>query len=176
MNDRVYMAFLHNSLIQAMELAGESDVLRVVPRPPLPPAEYHCEFRVPYLRWLPSGLAEVAPGPVRAALRFPADYLRACDPHLAVRVASILTTDIAHPNILGPVVCLGAGFAAGMPIRALLWELYEIIAYRNITVDEHDALNPGACRLLREHRHLLDRLAAPPLRRPRRPSRIAVKA
>jgi hypothetical protein len=168
MSDQVFMTFLHNTLIQAMELADESDVLRVIPRPPLPPAAYVCEFRVPYLRRTPSGIVEVAPGPVLAGLRFPEDYLRAADPHLFLKVASILTP-LVHPNILGPLVCLGSKFAPGTPVRMLLWELYEIVAYRNVTLDEHNALDPEACRLLREHPHLLGQLEAPPLRRGRRP-------
>jgi hypothetical protein len=155
-----------------MELADESDVLRVLPCPPLPPAAYVCEFRVRYLRRAPSGLVEVAPGPVLAGLRFPEDYLRAADAHLYLKVASVLTPDLVHPNVLGPVVCLGSAFAPGTPVRVLLWELYEILAYRNLTLDERNALNPEACRLLREHAHFLNQLEAPPLRRGRLPLRV----
>jgi hypothetical protein len=165
MSDRVYLAFLQNTLVQTLALAEESDVLRVLPLPPLPPSRYLCEFQLPYLRRLPSGVVEVAPGPVQAGVSFPGNYLSAADPHLPLKVAAMLTQDFVHPNVHGSVICLGSAFAPGTPFRVLVWELYDILAYRNVTLDERNALNPEACRLLRAHPNLLDRLEVRPLRR-----------
>jgi hypothetical protein len=111
-------------------------------------------------------MVDVATGPVFAALHFPADYLRSTDPRLYLKVVSVLTEDLTHPNVFGTVVCLGSGFAPGTPISALLWELYEILTYQNVTLDESNALSPEACRLLRAYRGLLDQLSPkPPMRR-----------
>lgn len=175
MPDRVFANFLQNALIEARELAAESHVLRVCPMPPLPPSSYLCQFGLPYLRRLPSGLVEVAPGPVLAGIHFPEDYLRAADPHLYLKIASVLTPDLVHPNVHGSTVCLGSAFAPGTPIRVLLWELFDILAYRNVSLDERNALNPMACRLLRAHPHLFDKLESRPLRRGGRPPQVAVE-
>jgi hypothetical protein len=172
--DPVLAAFLENTFAEVMALAETSDVLRIIPVPPRPHSSYVCEFLVPYLRRLPSGVVEVAPGPVLAGLHFPEDYLRSADPRLPLKVASVLTADFTHPNVWGAAVCLGSAFAPGTSITALLWELYDILTYRNITLDERNAVNPEACRLLREHTHLLARLTARPLVRKKRTIRIRI--
>jgi hypothetical protein len=177
MGDRVFLAFLNNTLIQALSLVEESDVLRVLPLPPphplppMPPSRYLCEFQVPYLRRLPSGVVDVAAGPVRAGLSFPENYLYAADPHLYLKVASMLTQELVHPNVRGSVICLGSAFAPGTPFRVLVWELYDILAYHNVTMDERNALNGEACRLLRACPEMVDRLEIPPLVRRERPVR-----
>jgi len=167
--DPIFRAFLENTAREAGELAERSDVMTITPLPPAPTTTYLCEFDLSYLRRLPAGTVEIAGGPLGAVLHFPEDYLRSVDPHLYVKVASVLTPDMAHPNLLGGTVCLGSGFAPGTSITWLLWELYDIVSYQNVTFDERNALNPEACRLLREHRHLLDRLQPRPfLRRERK--------
>lgn len=173
--DPVLASFLEAAMRDAARIAGASDVLAVVPLAPLPARTYRCVFDVRYLRRLPSGLVDVAPGPVVAAIHFPDDYLRALDRQLGLRVVSMLTPDVFHPNVRGAAVCLGSAFAPGTPIRWLLAELYEVITYRNLTVDERNALDPEACRFLRQQPALLGRLGdPPPLRRHRR--RLRVKA
>lgn len=177
LSDAVFATFLQRTVVESMDAAGESDILTLVPLPPLPPATYRCEFSVRYLRRIGAGLVEPAPGPVVAALHFPQDYLRSVDAHLGVRVVSLVTPDVVHPNVRGAAVCLGAGFAPGTPIRTLLWELYEILTYRNVTLDERNALDPEACRLLRARPELLAQLGdAPPLRRARRHPQMTVDA
>jgi hypothetical protein len=119
---------------------------------------------------------DLAPGPVLTALHFPKDYLRSFDPRLPFKVVSILTRDFVHPNVAVPTVCLGSGLAPGTPIRALLTALHEIVTYRNVSLDERNAMNPEACRLLRQHPQLLDGLDRPPLRSSRPRPRVTVRA
>ncbi len=172
--DPIFLTFLENSRAEALALAQQSDVLRVIPLPPLPPSRYLCEFRLPCLRWRAGGAVEAAPGPVMALLRFPEDYLRSCDPQLYMKVASVVDPpDILHPNIAATTVCLGAQFPAGAPIRLLLGQLYDILAFRNHTVDERNALNPQACRLLRQNPGLIRQLRPAPLVRPK--ARLAIQ-
>lgn len=176
MADQVFTAFLHHALIDAMELADESDHLRVIPVPPLPASRFFCEFALPYLQRLPSEVVAVAPGPVLAGIHFPPDYLSSGDQRLGMMVASVLTPDIVHPNISGAgMVCLGTSLWPGTPIRDILWHLHEVLAYRVMSLDEGNALNPTACRLLREHADLLGGLEYRPLRRRRRPFTVTVE-
>ena len=176
MIDPIFRAFLENTSKEAAEIATKSDVLNITPLPPLPPSSYLCEFSLEYIRRLPTGRVEIASGPVLAAVHFPEDYLRSIDPHLYVKVVSVLTTDLTHPNLRGTAACLGSGFAPGTPITMLLWELYDIISYQNVGLDERNALNPEGCRLLRQHPHLLDKLSSPlPFMRRERKIQIKVE-
>jgi hypothetical protein len=174
--DPVFAAFLRNSHEAARALAGASGGrLAVVPLGPPPPANYLCEFAARYLRRLPSGIVDVAGGPVAVGVHLPADYLRSPDPALGLKVVSMLTPDFFHPNVQGPVICLGSAFAPGTPIRWLLEEVYAIVTYRNYTVDERAALNPEACRLLRQRPEILARLGPDEARRLRPGGRLLAK-
>lgn len=177
----VFEAFLRNTFDEATALAEKSDVLRIAPIPPFPPSGYLCEFDVSYLRKRADGVVELKTAPAVAGLLFPEDYLHSTDPRLYLRVAQVVEPwDIVHPNVRGGVVCLGSAFAPGTPITALLWELYEIVSYQNLTLDEGNALNPEACRLLRGRPELLEELLAQskpkPFLRRRREMRIKVNA
>ena len=173
--DQVFQTFLENTANDAAELQRKSDVVVLDPLPPLPPSRYGCTFQVPYLRRLPSGVVEVHCGPVFCGISFPEDYLRSTDPKLFMKLASVLSPGFLHPNVLLGSVCLGSAFAPGTPIGALVWELFDIVTYRNCTVDERNALNPEACRLVREYPSLVEKLTRPPLFRSDRPIHVAVR-
>lgn len=175
--DRVFQSFLENTADDALELQERSDVLALTPIPPMPPSRYGCTFQVPYLQRLPSGTVDIVAGPVLCAISFPEDYLRSTDPTLFMKMASVLSPGFLHPNV-SPVgnVCLGADFAPGTPIGALVMEIFEIVTYRNCMVDERNALNPEACRLIREYPSFLEKLTPPPLVRATRPIRVAVRS
>lgn len=160
--DRTFEHFLENTASDAAELQRTSDLVVLDPLPPSPPSRYLCRFSVAYLRRTPAGTVAIDPGPVNCCIRFPGDYLRCVDSRLFIRVASVLTP-VLHPNIFEGIVCLGAGFAPGTPIRAVVWQLFQILTYRNCTVDERNALNGEACRLLRMYPELLQRLDRPRL-------------
>jgi hypothetical protein len=174
----VYEMFLHTGLVDAMELAEQSaGRLGVFPQPPFPPSRYGVAVHVPFLRRSASGVIEVITDePVLLGLSFPEWYLRSSDHHLALSVVSVLTPRVVHPNVRGSTVCLGQRLPPGAPLRLLLYELYEVIGYRNVGLDERNALAPEACRLLRGRPDLLARLAAPPLRSGRSPLSVTVSA
>jgi hypothetical protein len=161
--DHVFRTFLENTASDAAALQQKSAVVAVDPLPPIPPSRYVCTFRVSYLRRLPTGIVDISPGPVWCGISLPEDYLRSTDPRLFLKIASIGNADFLHPNVLSGAICLGSHFAPGTPIDALIWELFEIVTYRNCTVDERNALNPEACRLLREHPSVMEKLPRPPL-------------
>ena len=174
--DLVYRTFLTNTLVDALDIDSRSDVLRLVPNPQTPPTAYLCMFDVPYLRRLPAGTVAACAGPVVCFIGFPQDYLYSADPHLYLRVASVLTPDFVHPNVAPHgAVCLGAAFRGGTTMSALIWELYEIVSYRNCTVDERNAFSPEACRLIRANGSLLRKLGAGPLFRKKRRLQVTVR-
>lgn len=173
--DHIFQAFLKHTAEDTAELQRKTDVVILEPLPPFPPSRYRCTFLVPYLRRLPSGTVDIDVGPVLCEISFPEDYLRSTDPKLFMKIASILNPDFLHPNVLLGSVCLGSAFAPGTPIHALIGELFDIVTYRNCTVDEHDALNPEVCRLVREHRSLVDKLGRRSLYRSDRRIQIAVR-
>jgi hypothetical protein len=172
----VFQTFLENTAVDAAELQERSEVMTLTPLPPLPPSRYGCAFQIPYLHRLPSGVVEIHPGPVHCGISFPENYLRSSDAMLFMRVASVLNPAFLHPNVLAGSVCLGSTFAPGTPISALVWELFDIVTYRNCTVDERNALNPEACRLVREYPALLEKLERPPLFRSSRSIQISVRS
>ncbi len=166
--DDMFRRFLEATAADAIELQRCSDVVALEGLPPRPASRYICCFRAPFLRRSADGTIAVDPGPITCSIRFPLDYLRCTDPHLFVRMATVLTPDLVHPNVLDGIVCLGARFAPGTPIHGVVWHLFEIVSYRNCTLDERNALNHQACRLLRSYPHLVERLDRPRLFRPRR--------
>jgi hypothetical protein len=174
--DRVYRTFLENTHTEALALEAKSSVLRLQAVPPLPSSRYQLRFDVPHLRRTDEGTVDAASGPVHCLLHFPSDYLRSVDPKLYLKVAFLLTPEFVHPNVREGSICLGVGFEPGTPISGLVWQVYEIVTYRNCTVDERNALNPEACRLLRACPELLDRLERPPLFRRRHGWELKVKA
>lgn len=173
--DNVYRRFLEHSHPAAQELANESDVLDLYPVWPHPPAQYLYEFHLPYLRRGMDGLVEVVPGPIIGALIFPETYLRSTDPHLSLKVVSMRTPGLLHPNVRGSVVCLGAALRPGTSIQSLLWNLWEILSYQNVTLDERNAMNPEACRLLRACPDLLYQLPRSRFLRSKQPLHVHVE-
>lgn len=164
MRGKVFKRFLESNQKAALALSAVSEVLNVVPMPPFPAMTYLAEFRVRHLRRMDSGRVEVADGPVVAKLQFPADYLCSTDPQLPMKVVSILSPpNFVHPNVAFGSVCLGYRFAPGTRLELLLRELYEIVSYQNYTLDESNAMDAEACRLLRAHPELLDELQPKPL-------------
>lgn len=156
--DTVYRRFLENSHAAGVQLAAESDVLDLFPVWPYPPRKFLFEFHLPYLRCNLEGTVEVAPGPIIGVINFPETYLRSVDTNLPFKIVSVKTRDLTHPNIRGTVVCLGRNFRPGTPIQALLWNLWDILTYQNCSLDERNAMNSSACRLLRACPEMLTQL------------------
>lgn len=175
--DKVFRTFLMNTLLAATDINARSQAVRLAPNPQIPPTAYLCMFNVPYLRRMPGGTVEIGGGPVVVHVGFPQDYLYSADPRLYLRVASVMTPDFVHPNVgLHGGICLGAAFRAGTTLNALVWELFEIVTYRNRTVDERNAFSPEACRLIRANESLLEKLDAQPLFGKKGKLQIAVRA
>jgi hypothetical protein len=146
MSDRIYDAFLRRQTEDALALSRESDLLHLVP------------LGAPANRFLAlftcKGLVEQAPGTIVEAehfevgIWFPSDYLRQADPF---RVLSWLGPRNAyHPNIScdAPLICPGR-LAAGTELVDILYQVFEIITWKKVTMREEDALNKPACQWAR---------------------------
>ena len=174
--DAVLSRFLHNSWKQAQLLQADSDILRILPINQVayaaaaaddPPSHFLLRFKnMQFFSLDPdSGLVIQQSGPLDAAVNFPADYLKSLDPALYLKMIAVMQRHFFHPNVNSEIgcVCLGRHLAAGSTLSEIILHVYDILSYRNMQLDEHDALNPMACRYFRDHPDL--HLSVPSLRR-----------
>ncbi|MCR9096664.1 MAG: hypothetical protein NXI30_20770 [bacterium] len=143
--DEILNSFLKSQREEGLRLAAESDLLELIP------ADDSCFVAI----FSCKGLVRAAEGEVRerdhfeVGIRFPEDYLRYVDPSVVLTWLS--PSEIWHPNIRAPFICLGH-IAPGTPLVDLLHRCFEIITFDNVTMHEGDALNPHACAWARHNR------------------------
>ncbi len=149
--DAVLEAFLARQFEEGTALAGASDLLGLSAVDGPPPQRYLAQFNC-------KGLVRAEDGKIVEADRFgvgvwfPSDYLRRAEPW------QVLTwlgpRRVFHPNISDrlPAICVGR-LVPGTPLVDLLYQCFEIITYRKVTMREDDALNAEACAWARENRH-----------------------
>jgi hypothetical protein len=149
--NKMLEGFLRRQHEEAMRLAGESDLLDVLPVGVEPYARFMAEFSC-------RGLVRNENGEITEANRFavgiwfPPDYLRRADPFQVL--AWLGPRWVWHPNIsdMVPLICVGR-LTPGTPLVDLLYQVFEIITYQKVTMREDDALNPIACGWARQNAH-----------------------
>jgi hypothetical protein len=143
MTDKILEAFLRRQHEEGMALAKASDLLDLLALDGPPPQHYVARFRC-------KGLVRTDAGDVVEAERFEVgiwfadDYLCEADP---MRVLMWFgPRRIFHPNISDrvSVICVGR-LAPGTPLVDILYQCFEIITYKKVTMREDDALNKDAC-------------------------------
>ena len=149
----VLQNFLTRQFEEGMKLVSETDLLHLLPLPdgPFPPRRYIARFRCKGLVHN-SDHSIVENDCFDVGVNFFDDYLRAADPY---RVLTWLyPTNVWHPNILGQarVICVGR-MAPGTPLVDLLYQVFDIITYRKVTMREDDALNRDCCPWARQNVH-----------------------
>jgi hypothetical protein len=161
MNDKIFAAFLNRQFEEGMALAGQSDVLRLVPGGPAPVQRYVARFDCRLLRRGSDGTVVESTG-AEVGIYFPDDYLRRTDPYQILLWLS--PKDAWHPNIASraPAICLGR-LGPGTRLVEILYQLYEIITYQRYAT--HDALNPDAAAWARQN-HDRFPVDGRPLKRP----------
>lgn len=151
MEDRVFEAFLNRQWEEATALARCSDLVEVVPERGAPPTDYRVTFRCKSLVGSANAVEETSF--CQVGVSFPADYLR------RVGLVGVLTyqtltwlgpPDIWHPNIRAPFVCIGP-VAPGTGLVELIYRLFDVITFNNVTMREDNALNKEACIWARRH-------------------------
>lgn len=142
--DRVMEAFLRRQLEDGLALAGESDIVRLLPMGGEPPRAYIARFES-------IGLVETAAGQIERAetfdvgISFPPDYLRRAD------VREVLTYlgphhRPWHPNIKPPLICVRV--LPGTQLVDLLYTCYELWTWRLYATGD-EGLNHAAAQWAR---------------------------
>jgi hypothetical protein len=166
--DSIMQSFLRQAYAEGRALSMQSDILTIVnpADDPMPAKLLAYFYGVPHLRRCPDGTVErVAQGNIVVGIAFPCDYLRSTDRWMPLQLISLLApATFFHPNVKAPVLCPGSQLTPGMSLTALIWHIYDILTYRNMNIDERDALDPDACRYFRQHPEVLAALRPPPLR------------
>lgn len=149
--DHVFNAFLMRQWEEARPLNAASDLVRIRPFSGTPPNRYLVEFRCTGLVTADDG-AVVEADRFTAGIWFPSDYLRRADPFEVL--TWLWPPNVFHPNIsdTAPLVCIGR-LTRGTPLVEIVYRLFDLITFNNVTMVEHDALNRRACAWTRENRH-----------------------
>jgi hypothetical protein len=151
MNDLILTAFLTKQRREAEALNRESDLVEIFPAAGEAPRRYRVRFRC-------AGLVRSANGEIVEADRFetgvwfPADYVRRADPFETLTWLG--PSNVFHPNISDtlPLICIGR-LTRGTPLVDIVYRLFDLITYNNVTMVETDALNRAACAWARTNRH-----------------------
>ena len=143
MIDPIFESFLAAERRAGLALAGQSDLLVLQPLDGPPTQRYVAIYRC-------EGLTHEGDQVVQGDhwmfhINLHDGYLRRVDTR---RVLTVLTP-LFHPNVYGPLICLGRGIRPGMSLTDLLFQIYEIISYQNFS--PHDGLNEQACAWARQH-------------------------
>ena len=150
MIDAVLHAFLRQQLEEGLALAAESDLVSIAPLAP-PTGGPADRFVV---RFTCRGLVRASDGSIveghefAVGIWFPDDYLRTAVPFQVV--TWLHPRNIWHPNVsaVAPIICVGH-LVAGTSLVDLVYQCWEVITWRKVTMREDDALNRDACQWAR---------------------------
>ncbi len=149
MANAIYTRFLRTQLENGLNLARNSDLVRLFPGLEDPPQHYVLEFGCRGLVRNENG-AVVEADRFAVGVYFPPEYLRHVTP---VQILTWLAPlHVFHPNIGPPLVCVGR-LVPGTPLVDLMYQLFEIISFNKVTMKEDDALNWDACAWARRNQH-----------------------
>ena len=144
--DKILECFLRKQFVEVMALAAESDIVTAVPVAGLLPDRYILDFRCRGLI-CDGGEPQIHEHFV-VGVFLPETYLRD-----EFKVSDIITVlgphNLFHPNVRFPVICLGEDMVAGTPLTDIVFQLYEVLTYQRLTMDESHAFNHVACQWAR---------------------------
>ncbi len=159
--DEILARFLKRQYEESRALAAQSDLLDIVALD-APAQHYVASFHC-------KGLVRDSDGSVSEADTFHLgiwlsdEHLRSIAP---LRIVSWLApVNVFHPQIRPPYMCLGR-LVVGVPLVEILFQAWEVITYRKVTMREDDALNPDACVWARHNQDRFPVDSRPLKRRP----------
>ena len=164
--DFAYQHFLADQGRKLQELSAATGRLHVTPDPRMElPNSWLVAFDCRTLTRSAGGSIEVTEG-CAVHVVLPSDYLARVDTLEVLRWVG--PTNPFHPNIHPeqPVLCVGYLYPA-MSLVELIFQVYSVVTWQNVTLVESDALNQDACVWARSNR---DRFPVDP--RPLRASRL----
>ncbi len=144
--DPVLHGFLERQFVAGMELAERSDVLTLKPLGGPPTQKFIADFQCKGVVW--ARRQTQSWNLFRVGIFFPEDYLRDDDATVVLTILS--PPNVWHPNVIGPAICAGP-MPNGTGLVDLLYQVYEILSYQRLTMDERNALNIQACSWARQH-------------------------
>ena len=139
MTNQILESWWTTNIAAAYELASASDRLELQPMHDTMPRHLVAHYRCKGLVRSGSGRIEIADYFV-VGMRFPEDYLHRAETFEVLTWLHPL--NVWHPNIRPPGICAGH-LSPGMAITDLLYQVFEIITYRNFA--SGDGLNGDAC-------------------------------
>jgi len=154
--DKIRAGWLEKQYRLGMELANASDFVDLVPVAGDPPERYIAKFSCTGL--IRSGNDVVEANDFGISIWFPSDYAWRAN---TFQVLSWLGPDeVVHPNIgrgpfreIGPLwICIGEMYP-GMSLVDILIQTADVITFRNVTMDEKNALSPESCLWARSNLH-----------------------
>jgi hypothetical protein len=150
MDDVVFNGFLTRQWEEAAPLNQASDLVRIRPFGGTPPNRYVVDFRCTGLV-MDEGGSVAESDRFRVGIWFPSDYLRRVDPFEVL--TWLWPPHVFHPNIsdVAPLICIGR-LTRGTPLVEIVYRVFDVITFNNVTMVEHDALNRRACVWARENR------------------------
>jgi hypothetical protein len=155
MIDAILERFLEEQFATVSEFASSSDLMELSAVHGRPPSRYLAHFFC-------KGLVLTSDGQIaecdhfEVGIHLHAQYLRKVIVPLTITILEPL--NVWHPNINGPLICVGH-LLPGTELVSLLYQVYEIITFHNVTMKESDALNAAACKWARQNQSMfpLDR-------------------
>jgi hypothetical protein len=146
MTDHILNGFLERQYEDGMALAERSDLLELVPLSPRPVQYYVARYGCKGL--VRRGTDVVEADNFEIGFHFPSDYLRRAH---AGEVLTLFSPAAAfHPNLRMPLVCPG-WLRPGTSLPDLLFQCFDILTYKLVTMNELNALNFEACAWARDH-------------------------
>jgi hypothetical protein len=148
MIDHVFESFLETQLAEALALESESDLVALMPLPGRRgvPDRYILELGCRGLVRDPSSREVTERTGFAAGVWFHPRYLKSINASLVVTLLD--PPHVFHPNLSFPFACLGR-MRPGTGIVEIVYQLFEILTYRKMTIVEWDALDREACAWVR---------------------------
>ena len=148
--DPVLEGFLIHQRQEGMALAEASDLLDLQPIGDRAPTRYIATFSCRGLVRDPEGQI-VEANRFAVGIWFPSDYLRRADTFTAL---TWLGPPCWHPNISARTPHICAGFLTpGTALVDILYQIFEIVTWNKVKMDENNALNIAACAWARQNQH-----------------------
>ena len=150
-NDPIFSAFLEQQRMEAAALTRDSDLVEITPDLGFWPGRFHVRLHC-------KGLVQDGSGDIveqdgfDVGVWFPSDYLRRANPFEVL--VWLGPWNVFHPNIsdTAPFVCIGR-LTRGTPLVEIVYRLFDLVTWNNVTMVESDALNRAACAWARHNRH-----------------------
>ena len=152
MTDSIMKQFLEDQRRRGLSLADNSDILTLTAIQDVeqsPPHRYIAKYACKSALRNGDGQIHIAESQFYVGISFGRDHLRRVDP--LQLVTWLGPGDIFHPNVRGPLFCVGR-VHSGITLVDILYQVFEIVTFVNWS--SHDLLDDAAAQWARNNQHL----------------------